>query len=193
LPDPSLATFDRKPFRRDKAPNAAVTYAHSLLIFNKEIVMTVGRRDIFTRASVVALAMMLALGVVALAGCGPLDPDNGASISKLTTGYAPPAVKDQVINSLSALGYTASNVGDTYVTYPDANDTTTVLVDGTFFGPSNEKGVLASYSAIVIKRGADGTWTIVQKTAGTAVRPKGGEESKSGEASGSGEASATGK
>jgi hypothetical protein len=145
--------------------------------------MTVGRRDVFVRASALAIAVVLTLGVVALSGCGVLDPDSGASMGTLTKQYAPPGVKDQVISSLSAQGYTASNVGDTYVTYPDVADTSTVLVDGTFFGPGAEKGVLASYSAIVFKRNADGTWTVVKKTEGTAVRPK-GEEGKSGEASG---------
>jgi hypothetical protein len=146
--------------------------------------MTVGRRDVFVRASALAAAVVLTLGVFALSGCGVLDPDQGASMSSLTKQYAPPAVKDQVISSLANQGYTASNVGDTYVTYPDASDTSTVLVDGTFFGPSSEKGVLASYSAITFKRGADGTWAVVTKTAGTAVRPPAGEEGKAGEASG---------
>ena len=147
--------------------------------------MTVGRRDVFVRTSAVAAAIVLALGMLALSGCGALDPDQGASLSTLTKQYAPPATKDQVVAALSGLGYTASNVGDTYVTYPDPADTSTVSVDGTFFGPSAEKGVLASYSVIVVKRGTDGTWTVVNKTAGTAVRPT-GEEGKSGEASATG-------
>jgi hypothetical protein len=140
--------------------------------------MTVGRNVVLVRASAVMMAVVLSIAVLGLTGCGPaLDPDNGASISSLTKQYAPPSVKDQVVASLVDLGYTPNSVGDTYVTYPDPNDTSTVTVDGTFFGPGPQKGVLSSYSVIEVKRSAEGSWTITKTTVGVAKRPAATESS----------------
>lgn len=143
--------------------------------------MTVGRNNARTRLTVLALIAALAITVLGATGC-VLDPDGGASLGAKSKSYAPIAVKEQVFASLEKQGYMPSSPGDTYMSYPDMNDTATVLVDGTFFGPSKEKGVLASYSSIEVKKSEEGSWTIVKTTAGTAKRPKAGaEEGKSEE------------
>jgi hypothetical protein len=82
--------------------------------------------------------------------------------------YAPMVVKEAVLSSLAAQGFVPDNPNATYVTYASAGDTSTVIVAGTFYGPSKERGVLATFKEIKVVAGPEGVWKVTATTAGVA-------------------------
>ncbi len=140
-----------------------------------------GRRSRVSNALIAAALLLLALSAVALAGCNVLDPDGGKTVPM--SQYAPPEVKNAVLASLASQGFTADNPSYVYVTYASETDTGTVTVDGTFFGPSQEKGVVTSFAKISATLDKDGNWKVTKTTQGTAPSETTGEEKGAGEAS----------
>ena len=97
-------------------------------------------------------------------------------------------MKEQVVQFLRSQGYEADDLEQTYVTWASETDTSTVVVAGTFYGPSKEKGVLATYKEIHLTQNADGTWKVTEAVAGIAApeasAEAAGEGAKGGEAVG---------
>lgn len=151
------------------------------------------RHRVMPRALAIAIVVVLAAGALTLAGC-TLDPDGGKTVPM--SAFAPITVKEAVMASLAGQGFTPDNPNSAYLTYPSEGDTSTILVAGTFYGPSKEKGVLTTYKEIKVSKQTDGTWKVTGTTAGVApADPKVSGEGEGGAAEGaaSGEATAEGK
>lgn len=152
--------------------------------------MTRERNRVMPRALAVVIAAVLVLGALGLTACSALDPDGGKSVPMGT--YAPIAVKEAVLSSLASEGYVPDNPNATYVTFASPGDTSTVLVSGTFYGPSKEKGVLATFKEIKVTLSPEGVWKVTSTTAGVAApepkgEPKGEGEGAEGEKKGAAE------
>jgi hypothetical protein len=142
--------------------------------------MTRDRNRVTPRAIAVAIAALLLLGTLGLTACS-LDPDGGKSVPM--SDYAPMAVKKAILESLAAEGFVPDNPNATYVTYASKGDTSTVLVVGTFYGPSKAKGVLATYKEIKVTVGPNGVWKVTSATEGVAApEPKPEAEGEGAEA-----------
>ncbi len=150
--------------------------------------MTRGRSRVSSRMLVIAIALLL-LSALGLTACGVLDPDGGKTVPM--GQYAPPELKTQVIDSLRSQGYTPDNVSFVYVTYASSSDTSTVNVDGTFFGPSKEKGVVTSYAKITATLDKNGNWKVTGVTLGAAPSETTGEQKSEGATASATSASAT--
>jgi hypothetical protein len=137
------------------------------------------RHRVMPRALAIATVVVLAVGALALAGC-VLDPDGGKSVPM--SAFAPISVKEAVLASLAGQGFTPDSPSSANLTYPSQGDTSTILVAGTFYGPSKEKGVLTTYKEIKVSKQTDGSWKVTATTAGVApADPKVGGEGEGGE------------
>jgi hypothetical protein len=127
--------------------------------------MTGRHNDAVSRWAAVAIAALLLLSALAIAGCS-LDPDGGASLT-VAKEYAPTPVKLSVLDSMKVQGFSISSYLYTYVVYPSLEDTKSVLVTGLMYGPSGQKGVLDTYKALNLTIDDAGFWKINTSVKGT--------------------------